>query len=127
MPVSHLSLHRGHSEAYLDAISESLHQALVECFEVPTDDRFQIIHQLDSHEMRFDKHYLAGPRSDDWLLIEITAGRPRSEATKRSFYRRLVERLQTSPGIAASDVMVVIRFNEAQDWSFGSGLATLLD
>ena len=127
MPVSHLSLRKGHSEAYLDAISESLHLALVECFEVPPDDRFQIIHQLDGHEMRFDRHYLAGPRSEDWLLIEITAGRPRSEATKRSFYRRLAERLQSAAGIASVDVMVVIHFNEAADWSFGSGLATLLD
>lgn len=127
MPVSHLSLRRGHSDAYLDAISESLHRALVESFEVPPDDRFQILHQLDAHEMRFDRHYLGGPRSEDWLLIEITAGRPRSEATKRGFYRRLVERLQDAAGIRAEDVMVVIHFNEAADWSFSSGLATLLE
>ncbi|NMG36518.1 tautomerase family protein [Azoarcus sp. TTM-91] len=126
MPVSRISLRRGHTAAYLDALSAGLHQALVERFEVPADDRFQLIQQFDPAEMRFDRHYLGGPRSDDWVLIEITAGRPRSADTKRAFYRRLAELLALSPGLAPADLMVVIRHNALEDWSFADGHASML-
>ncbi|MCL2658688.1 MAG: tautomerase family protein [Betaproteobacteria bacterium] len=127
MPISHITLRRGHPDAYLDALSNSLHEALVDTFEVPENDRFQVFHELDLKALCFDRNYLAGPRSDNWVLIEITAGRPRSTTIKRSFYRCLAERLADSPGIAPADVMVVIRHNQAEDWSFGRGLTSMLE
>jgi hypothetical protein len=75
----------------------------------------------------FDRHYLGGPRSDDYVLIAITIGRPRDTQTKKSFYRRLASLLETSPGIRAQDVMVVFNTTQLDDWSFGNGVATLID
>ncbi|AZD48011.1 tautomerase family protein [Pseudomonas chlororaphis] len=121
MPFARISLHRGKSAEYLQALSQGLHEALVERFEVPLADRFQIIHQHEVGELIFDRDYLGGPRSHDFVLIAITAGRPRSVETKRRFYRDLVKRLGRAPGIDAEDVMVVITTTEAEDWSFGGG------
>ncbi|AZD35441.1 putative tautomerase [Pseudomonas chlororaphis subsp. aurantiaca] len=121
MPFARISLHRGKSAEYLQALSQGLHEALVERFEVPVADRFQIIHQHEVGELIFDRDYLGGPRSHDFVLIAITAGRPRSVETKRRFYRDLVERLGRAPGIDAEDVMVVITTTEAEGWSFGGG------
>jgi phenylpyruvate tautomerase PptA (4-oxalocrotonate tautomerase family) len=127
MPYARISLRKGKSGEYLAALSRSLYLSLTEAFEVPEHDHFQVIHQHEPDELLFDRHYLGGPRSDDFVLIAITAGRVRSADTKRAFYRRLAERLQVSPGIAPQDVMVVIQTTEAEDWSFGSGLATMID
>ncbi|MGN6525579.1 MAG: tautomerase family protein [Burkholderiaceae bacterium] len=127
MPFTRISLLRGKPPAYLQAVSESLHRALVEAFEVPPDDRFQAIHQHAPGELVFDRRYLGGPRGDDYLLVAVTAGRPRSAHTKRAFYRRLVECLAESPGIAPRDVMVVIATTGAEDWSFGDGRMTMID
>lgn len=91
---------------------------MVESFDVPPTDRFQVIHQHEAGELIFDRHY---PRSDDFLLIEITAGRVRDTATKQRFYRSLVQRLQREPGIDPEDVMVVITTTDAQARSFGGG------
>lgn len=121
MPFARISLHRGKSAEYLQALSQGLHEALVERFEVPLADRFQIIHQHEVGELIFDRDYLGGPRSHDFVLIAITAGRPRSVETKRRFYRDLVERLGRAPGIDAEDVMVVITTTGAEAWSFGGG------
>jgi phenylpyruvate tautomerase PptA (4-oxalocrotonate tautomerase family) len=121
MPFARISLHRGKSRDYLQRLSEGVHQALVEAFEVPPDDCFQVIHQHEAGELIFNAHYLGGPRSDDYLLIVITAGRPRTGETKRRFYRALVERLEQSLGLDPEDVMVVISSTEAQDWSFAGG------
>jgi len=127
MPFSRITLLKGKTPDYLRALSESLHQALVECFEVPATDRFQAIHQLSPEELVFDRHYLCGPRSDDFVLIAITAGRLRNTETKKAFYGRLVELLATAPGIRREDVLVVITTTALDEWSFGNGRATLVD
>ncbi len=127
MPFARISLLQGKPPEYLKAVSDSLHQAMVEAFEVPADDRFHAIHPHAPGELVFDRHYLGGPRSDDYLLIAITAGRVRSPEVKRAFYRRLVERLAESPGIASRDVMVVINTTQAEDWSFADGRMTMVD
>lgn len=122
MPFTRISLHAGKSPDYLRALSDGLHRALVEAFEVPPDDRFQAIHQHAPGELVFDSNYNGGPRSDDWVLFDIRAGRPRRTEVKREFYRRLVELLGQSPGIAPADIMVVITTTEREDWSFADGL-----
>jgi len=127
MPFSRITLLKGKTPDYLRALSESLHQALVECFEVPVTDCFQAIHQLSPEELVFDRHYLCGPRSDDFVLIAITAGRLRDTETKKAFYARLVELLVAAPGIRREDVMVVITTTASDEWSFGHGRATLVD
>lgn len=126
MPLTRISLARGKSPEYLRALSDSLHRALVEAFDVPPDDRFQIIHQHEPGELVFDRHYLGGPRSQDFVLFQVTAGRPRTTATKAAFYRYLVECLAEAPGIRPEDVMVVISTTQLDDWSFAGGLASMI-
>ena len=125
MPYARISLLKGKTPAYLRAISDSLHRALVETFDVPEADCFQVFHQLEPEEFVFDRHYLCGPRSDAYVLIALTAGKPRSQQTKKVFYRRLAELLEKAPGLRREDVMVIIHMTEPEDWSFGKGLATL--
>ncbi len=121
MPYVRISLLKGKSPEYLKSLSDSLHRALVETFEVPADDRFQVIHQHERGELIFDTQYMGGPRSDNYVLICVTAGRQRSTKIKQGFYRHLVNLLQDSPGIRPEDVMVVINTTQADEWSFGSG------
>jgi phenylpyruvate tautomerase PptA (4-oxalocrotonate tautomerase family) len=127
MPYARISLLKGKSPEYISRISENVHRALVETFDVPQKDRFQVIHQHEPGELVYDPDYLCGPRSDDYVLIAITAGRPRDTRTKQAFYRRLAELLGQSPGVRPEDVMVVITTTQADEWSFGNGLATLVD
>ncbi|MFW0754464.1 tautomerase family protein [Pseudomonas sp. H11T01] len=121
MPYARISLLKGKSPEYLKMLSQSLHEALVGSFEVPANDRFQVIHQHEPEELIFDSSYLGGPRSQDYVLIAITAGRPRDTRTKALFYRSLVERLNIAPGLRPEDVMVVITTTAEDEWSFGGG------
>jgi len=126
MPFARISLLRGKSPVFLHALSDNLHRALVEEFEVPRDDRFQVIHQHVREELIFDRNYLSGPRSDNFVLICITAGRQRETRVKQAFYRRLVELLSDAPGIRPEDVMVIINTTGVEDWSFGCGLPAMV-
>ncbi len=123
MPFVRISLLRGKSPEYLQALSESVHQALTDSFESPADDRFQAIHQHDPGELIFDRHYNGGPRSDDYVLIAITAGKIRSAEVKKTFYHRVVELLGQSPGVRPEDIMIIITTTSPDEWSFSRGEA----
>lgn len=121
MPLTRITLRQGYSDAVLGQISDLLHQTLVGEFAVPPDDRFQIIETLPDAQRSFDRHYLSGTRSEDFMLFHIVAGKPRTSQQKQNFYRVLSERLHTLLGIHPDDVMVVIQFNSAEEWSFSRG------
>lgn len=127
MPFVRISLRKGKSEDYLAALADTIQRALVETFDVPANDRFQAIHQHDENELIFDRSYLAGPRSDDFVYISITIGRPRSAEMKAALYRRLTDLLAQSPGLRPEDVMIVISTSAPEDWSFGAGIAQMTD
>ncbi|MEZ5501614.1 MAG: tautomerase family protein [Halioglobus sp.] len=126
MPIARISLLKGKSPEYIKTLADTIHQAFVEAFDVPIDDRFQIIHQHEPGELIFDTHYMCGPRSNDYVLICITAGRPRSTQIKQGFYRHLVELLQNALDHRPEDVMVVINTTQSDEWSCGGGTSILL-
>ncbi|NEJ70443.1 tautomerase family protein [Rhizobium phaseoli] len=125
MPFVRISLRKGKSPDYLTALVDNIQRALVETFDVPEHDRFQAIHQHDENELIFDRNYLAGPRSGDFVYISITIGRPRTAEMKAALYRRLAELLAQSPGLRPEDVMIVISTSAPDDWSFGDGVAQM--
>jgi phenylpyruvate tautomerase PptA (4-oxalocrotonate tautomerase family) len=107
-------------------VSDAVHQALVDAFRIPVADRFQVIHQHDPEELMFDRDYLGGPRSDDFLLVCITGGKPRDADTKQAFYKRLADLLAESPGLRPEDLMVIVQTTDYADWSFSNGIAAPL-
>jgi phenylpyruvate tautomerase PptA (4-oxalocrotonate tautomerase family) len=127
MPFTHISLHEGKSANYLQALLDSLHQAMVETFNVPSADRFQAIHQHRLGELIFDRNYFGGPRSDDFVVFSITTGKPRDPETKKAFYKRLVALLGQSPGVRPEDVMIIISTSSRDEWSFSNGEAQMLE
>ena len=122
MPFTRISLLAGKSPDYLKAVAQSLYEALVANFEVPENDNFQVFHQLQPGEMVFDRNYLGGPRSDDFIHFHITTGKPRALAVKQRFYRDLVRRLAVALGIRPEDVMIIIAQSTFEEWSFASGI-----
>lgn len=121
MPVTRLTLRQGYSDAALSRLSGLLQQALVAEFDVPAQDCFQIIEMLPASQRVFDRYYLSGGRSDNFVLFQITAGRPRSRQQKQQFYHSLCMALQREMGINPDDVMIVMHFNSAEEWSFSGG------
>lgn len=121
MPLTRIVLQEGRSEQALRTLSTLLHDTLVAEFAVPPNDCFQVIETLPAGRLIYDRHYLTGTRSDNFILFLITAGKPRSREQKQNLYRALASRLHESLGIHPDDVMIVIQFTTADDWSFGGG------
>ncbi|SAK45538.1 tautomerase enzyme family protein [Caballeronia pedi] len=127
MPLVRISLVKGKPRDHIRAISDGVHEALVEAFKVPADDRFQLIQQYDRDDFIYDPGYLGVERSDDVVFIHITASDWRDLATKKAFYKTLAAKLAASPGLRPEDVMIVLAPNRREDWSFGRGLAQYVE
>ena len=123
MPLIHVSLRAGKSNAYRQAILDSLYRAMREALDVPKDDQFMTITEHDGANFRYGAHYLDIARSDDLLYIQITVFNTRTSEQKRAFSRRASELLGESPGIRPEDVFVNVLEAAKENWSVGHGLA----
>lgn len=121
MPFTRIYLRPGYSDAQIARISDLLQQSLEAEFAVPPGDRFQIFEEIPARLHLFDRHYKSGGRSDKFIQFHILAGKPRTAAQKQNFCRRLCEELHRTLAIHPDDVMVMIQFNTAEEWSFSRG------
>ncbi|MGV6876682.1 tautomerase family protein [Pseudochelatococcus sp. B33] len=123
MPLVHISMRTGKSEAYRRAICDGLYQAMRDTFDVPEGDQFMAISEHDAANFRYGASYLDIARSDDLVLIQISARNTRTVEQKKALFRRIAELLGESPGIRPEDVFVNLIEGEKENWSFGHGLA----
>jgi phenylpyruvate tautomerase PptA (4-oxalocrotonate tautomerase family) len=121
MPLVRIALVKGKSLAYIRAIADGVHRALHDAYNVPTDDRFQLIDQYEPGAMIVDADYMGIHRTVDTVIIQIVASATRDGPTKANLYRAVTDNLVADPGLRPEDVMIVISGNGREDWSFGLG------
>lgn len=127
MPITRVSLRRGKSAAYRQAILTGLYEAMQETFNVPETDYFMLVTQHDAEDFWCSPVYLASPpRSDDLVIIQLTVNNTRNLAQKQALYRRISEKLGANPGIRPENVFINLLETTVENWSLGHGLATLL-
>jgi phenylpyruvate tautomerase PptA (4-oxalocrotonate tautomerase family) len=122
MPLTQISLRSGKPPAYRQALFDSVYEAMRETFNVPEDDQFMAITEHDGTNFRYGAHYLDIARSDDLVLIQITASNTRGMEQKKALFQRIAQRLADSPGVRPEDVFVNLVEVEKVNWSMGHGL-----
>jgi 4-oxalocrotonate tautomerase len=123
MPLVQVSLRRGKPAAYHQAIFDGVYRAMRETFNVPEDDRFMTLTEHDASTFSVSPSYFGIARSDDVVIIQITANNTRNRAQKQALYRRIVELLGDKPGVRPEDVFINLVEVLPENWSFGNGLA----
>lgn len=124
MPFVRIYLRKGKSPDYLRGAADAVHQALVTQANVPPDDRFQVIQQLDEDALIAHPSYGGVNRSKDLIIIEITLNAGRTVAIKKNLYADIVRRLQQSVDVRPDDVLISLIEVAKENWSFGGGRAT---
>lgn len=124
MPLVRISLRRGKSPEYLREVADSIHEALVAEANVPADDRFQIIEQLEAEELIAHPTYAGVNRSQDLIVIQIALNAGRTVEVKKALYADIVRRLGAKIDVRPDDVLVSLVEVTKENWSFGNGLAT---
>jgi phenylpyruvate tautomerase PptA (4-oxalocrotonate tautomerase family) len=122
MPMLNFTVLRGRSREEIRQLLDSAHAAVVEAFEVPERDRYQIVDVREPEDVIALDTGLGLERSDKLVIIQVTSRR-RTEAQKQRFYELLAINLQRDCGLDAKDLIVSITENGDADWSFGEGRA----
>ncbi len=120
MPLVRLSFTPAHTVETQRSAADHVYEALVESVGVPDGDRFMLLRQ--SGEIVYDRRYLGIERTEKFVLVEIIFRSGRSTEKKQALYKNVAERFERL-GIPKGDVMIVLVENQAEDWSFGNGIA----
>lgn len=124
MPLVRISLRKGKSQEFLKDLGAAVHAALVAQASVPEDDLFQIIEELEPHQLVAHPSYAGMRRSDGQVIIQITLNAGRTVEIKRALYADIARRLQEAVDIRPDDILVNLVEVTKENWSFGGGIAT---
>jgi 4-oxalocrotonate tautomerase len=124
MPFVKLYLRKGKSPEYLRGVSDAVHEALVSQANVPPDDRFHVVEELDDDALIAHPSYGGVNRSKDLIIIEITLNTGRTVEIKKNLYADIARRLGEAADVRPDDVMVSLVEVTKENWSFGGGRAT---
>jgi phenylpyruvate tautomerase PptA (4-oxalocrotonate tautomerase family) len=124
MPLVRITLRRGRSPEFLRELSEAVHAALVAEANVPADDKFHIIEEVDDANLIAHPSYGGVSRSEGLVVIQITLNVGRTVEIKRALYADIARRLQAAVDVRPDDVLVSLVEVTKENWSFGKGLAT---
>jgi 4-oxalocrotonate tautomerase len=127
MPFVQISLLQGKTAARALAVSEAVHQALVEVFDVPMLDKFQVVHEVPLERLIFPPSYMGIPHTRDIVYIHITCKEGRTTDMKRRLYANIAGSVAERTGMSQDDVVIVLTESKAENWSFGQGKAQLVD
>ena len=117
MPLVNISILKGKSPQYIKAIADGVNSAVIETMNFPDDDRYQIIHEVESHCLQFQQ------RTADRVMLHLVMREGPLNKSKQAFYAKVVNNLAANPGIDPANVLITITENHDIDWSFRDGIA----
>lgn len=125
MSLVTFDLLKGQSTAYLKSMMDAAHEAILEGFEVPVRDRYQIINEHDPSNLILQDTGFGVVRSDNQILVRVFS-RQRMREQKLMFYKLLAMKLRSACEIEPTDLIVTFVINTDEEWSFGLGKAQFL-
>lgn len=122
MPFVRISLPKKLSVETKNNISEAIHQSLIAEFNIPKDDYFHVIEELELHQIKYPESYLDIPHSQDIVYVQITAGQGRTLEQKKKLHHQIATRIASSTEILINNVIIILLENNGlENWSFGNG------
>jgi hypothetical protein len=124
MPLAKIHvLEARYDERRLGNVSKAIQDALISILKIPSDDFFQIIHELPRNRFLHTPSFLEMKYSDDFIVLELAfiSGRPKE--TRLGLLKELNARIVACAGISPDDLMVLLSEGPGENFSFGRGLA----
>ena len=125
MPLITINIAEGMTEEAIDQLQKAIHACFMKAWGIPENGGFYMINEHKKSRMRINRSMWGIKRSEQSpLLIQITSS-PRSKELKVELFRVLAEELEKQ-GIQKEDLFISIMPTQREDWSFGNGIAQLL-
>ena len=127
MPMVRLDTTDEWSHDEVIAAGEVIYEVLMDVFSVPENDKFQIINRHPVGNLNIAPQFHGNTYTDKILIIQIYLNSGRSVDLKKQFYKELTHRLVSELGCRADDVFINMVEVTKENWSFGQGLAQLVE
>ena len=124
MPLVRITLRKGRSSEFIREASNAVHDALVATANVPADDKFHIIEEVEADRLVAHPSYGGVTRGEGLIVIQITLNAGRTLDVKRALYADIARRLQESVDVRPDDVLINLVEVTKENWSFGGGRMT---
>lgn len=115
MPLVNISLRKGTTAAHRRAIADGIHQAMMDAMKIPTDDRFQLVHEFAPENMIQDRTFFGIERSEKSVFIQIVVNH-RDVSEKMKAYELIVDNLGKDPGLRKEDIFIGIVEVARENW-----------
>lgn len=125
MPLVRIDIVEGRTEQELSLLADTIQQVLIETFDTPVLDRYQIIHEHRSGTIKALDTGLGYQRTDKIVILQITQ-QGRNAQQKKAMYASMSRNLEKI-GIPPTDLIISVVENKKEDWSFGLGSAQFLE
>ena len=124
MPLAKIHVLEGrYDERRLSNVSKAVQDALISILKIPSDDFFQIIHELPRNRYLHTLAFMGMNYTDDFILLELAFISGRPIETRLALLKELNARIVAGAGISADDLMVQLTEAPGENFSFGRGLA----
>ncbi len=120
MPLVRIDLIEGRTDEEINAIMNTVQDCVVEAFQVPKTDRYQIVTEHKPGRMVLLDTGLGFERSEKAIVVQVFSS-PRKTIHKTRFYKLLANALEANCGLDQKDLLISITTNTDVDWSFGYG------
>src|ERR1700676_377384 len=124
MPLAKIHVLEGqYDEHRLSNVSKAVQDALESILKIPSDDFYQVIHELPRNRFLHTPSFVGMKYSDDFILLEVAfiSGRPKE--TRLALLKELNARIVAGPGVSPDDVWIGLFESPGENYSFGQGLA----
>jgi len=93
------------------ALSEAIHESLIEAFALPRDKKFQRFIALDRDDFVFP-----ADRTDRYTIVEISFFEGRSSDAKRRLITALFSRVAAATGLSTHDLEITLFETPRANW-----------
>ena len=124
MPLARIDVLEGrYDERRLADVSTAVQEALISVLKIPSDDFFQVIHELPRNRFLHTPSFLGMKYSDDFIVLEVAfiSGRPKE--IRLTLLKELNAPIVARAGISPDDLMIQLVEGPSENFSFGQGLA----
>ncbi|ABF43668.1 4-oxalocrotonate tautomerase [Candidatus Koribacter versatilis Ellin345] len=123
MPLVVVHMIAGRPTAYRHKVADVIYQAMRDTLNVPNEDRFEIINEVEPDDFTFSPTYLGIERTDEGMFIQITLNSGRTLDQKKAFYKAVADGLHQQVHVRKQDVLINLVEVAKENWSFGNGEA----
>ena len=115
MPMTKVYLRTGSTPEHKVAISDAIHQSLVEVLGIPDDDKFHVFHELDDENLISAPVAFGLERRREAIFVQPYFG-PRPAETLQALYKALVVHLAEKAGMESRDIYINVVESPSANW-----------